>query len=89
MSRLRQILLASVMMAAAASDDRVYKQSNESEGMRFNPNYKPKSLHRELREFTVKGRKIMAYSKKDAVTRLRHQKEIGHGTAIRQSEEDT
>lgn len=29
MSRLKQILLATAMMAAAASDDRVYKQSNE------------------------------------------------------------
>lgn len=89
MSRLRQILLATAMMAAAASDDRVYKQSNESGGMSFNPNYRPKPVHRELREFTVKGQKIMAYSKKDAVTKLRHQKEIGHGTTIRQSEEDT
>lgn len=74
MSRLRQILLATAMMTAAASDDRVYKQSNESGGMRFNPNYRPKPVHRELREFTVKGQKIMAYSKKDAVTKLRHQK---------------
>lgn len=74
MSRLRQILLATAMMAAAASDDRVYKQNNESGGMSFNPNYRPKPVHRELREFTVKGQKIMAHSKKDAVTKLRHQK---------------
>lgn len=50
MSRLKQILLATAMMAAAASDDRVYKQSNESGGMRFNPNYRPKPVRRELRE---------------------------------------
>lgn len=31
---------------------------------------------RQLREFSVKGHKIMAYSKKDAITRLRHQKII-------------
>lgn len=74
MSKLKQILLATAaMMAAAASDDRAYKQ-NESGGIRFNPNYKPKSVHRELREFTVKGQKIMAYSKKDAISRLKHQK---------------
>ena len=42
--------------------------------MRFNPNYKPKTQHRELREFTVKGKKVMAYSKKDAITRLKHSK---------------
>lgn len=32
--------------------------------------------HRELKEFSIKGRKVMAYSKKDAITRLKHQKKI-------------
>lgn len=32
--------------------------------------------HRELREFSVKGHTIMAYSLKDAITRLKHQKKI-------------
>lgn len=72
MSRIRQLLLATAMMAAT-SDDRVFKQSNEAGGMRFNPNYRPKPVHRGLREFTIKGRKIMAYSKKDAVIKLRNQ----------------
>lgn len=40
----------------------------------YNPDYKVKSPIRELREFTVKGKKIMAYSKKDAIKRLKHQK---------------
>lgn len=31
---------------------------------------------RQLREFSIKGHKIMAYSKKDAITRLKHQKKI-------------
>lgn len=31
---------------------------------------------RQLREFSIKGHKIMAYSKKDALTRLKHQKKI-------------
>ena len=52
----------------------VYMDKNPSRGMRFNPNYKPKTQHRELREFTVKGKKVMAYSKKDAITRLKHSK---------------
>lgn len=39
-----------------------------------NPDYKVKSPIRELREFTIKGKKIMAYSKKDAIKRLKHQK---------------
>ena len=29
--------------------------------------------HKTLREFSVQGHKIMAYSKKDAITRLTHQ----------------
>lgn len=31
---------------------------------------------RQLKEFTIKGHKIMAYSKKDAITRLKHLKKI-------------
>ena len=45
-----------------------------SSSMIGNPYYKVKSPIRELREFTVKGKKIMAYSKKDAIKRLKHQK---------------
>lgn len=35
-----------------------------------------KEPHRELREFSIKGYKVMAYSRKDAITRLKHQKKI-------------
>lgn len=31
---------------------------------------------RQLQEFSIKGYKVMAYSKKDAITRLKHQKKI-------------
>ncbi len=31
---------------------------------------------RQLHEFSIKGHKVMAYSKKDAITRLKHQKKI-------------
>lgn len=31
---------------------------------------------RQLREFSIKGHKIMAFSKKDAIIRLKHQKKI-------------
>lgn len=31
---------------------------------------------RQLKEFTIKGHKIMAYSKKDAITRLKHLKKV-------------
>lgn len=32
--------------------------------------------HRTLSEFTVQGHKVMAYSRKDAIKRLKHQKLI-------------
>lgn len=31
---------------------------------------------RQLREFSIKGHKVMAFSKKDAITRLKYQKKI-------------
>lgn len=31
---------------------------------------------RQLREFSIQGHKVMAFSKKDAITRLKHQKKI-------------
>lgn len=37
----------------------------------------PKAVDsRQLRVLSIKGHKIMAYSKKDAITRLKHQKKI-------------
>lgn len=37
----------------------------------------PKAVDsRQLREFSIKGHKIMAYSRKDAITRLKHLKKI-------------
>lgn len=32
--------------------------------------------NRQLREFSIKGHKVTAYSRKDAITRLKHQKKI-------------
>lgn len=75
MSRLKQIMLeTAMMMGLADSGNNVYMDKNPSHSMRFNPNYRPKKQHRELLEFTVKGKIVMAYSKKDAITRLKHSK---------------
>lgn len=40
--------------------------------MRFNPDYRRPKVVREMREFVVGGRKVMAYSRKDAIKRLNH-----------------
>lgn len=75
MSKLKQIMLeTAIMMSLAYSKNNVYMDKNLNGGMRFNPNYRLKTQHRELREFIVKGKKVMAYSKKDAITRLKHSK---------------
>ncbi|MBD5585375.1 MAG: hypothetical protein HDQ88_09855 [Clostridia bacterium] len=39
------------------------------------PNYIPPDPHR-LYEFSIHGHKVMAYSKKDAIKRLKHQNKI-------------
>lgn len=38
----------------------------------FNPDYRRPASKKELREFDIRGRKIMAYSRKDAIKRLKH-----------------
>ena len=38
----------------------------------FNPDYRVPGKNKELREFKVGGKTVMAYSKKDAVKRLKH-----------------
>ena len=44
--------------------------------MKFSDVQKIRIPHREEREFNVKGFKIMAYSRKDAIKRLKHKKLI-------------
>ena len=65
MSKIKQMLLATAAMCAAAQSYNSYS---------INPDYKVKSSIKELREFTIKGKKVMAYSKKDAIKRLRYKK---------------
>lgn len=73
MSKLKQMLLATVAMCAAAQSYDPYFM-NRKKRMAFNPDYKVKSSVKELREFTIKGKKVRAYSKKDAIKRLRYKK---------------
>lgn len=44
--------------------------------MKFSDKAPKAADSRQLREFSIKGHKIMAYSKKDAITRLKHLKKI-------------
>ncbi|WEU69902.1 hypothetical protein [Rudgehvirus jaberico] len=72
--KIRKAALLTLGMAALSSSMIGNPYNTKRIRHNYNPDYKIKSPIRELREFTVKGKKIMAYSKKDAIKRLKHQK---------------
>lgn len=60
------------MESMMAADRNIYSnQGLSNEGMGFNPDYRRPSTSRELKEFTIKGQKICAYSRKGAIKRLK------------------
>lgn len=72
-------LLAGYAIVAAQYDD-LYRPTPKRQmpygGNGFSDRI-PKAVDsRQLREFSIKGHKIMAYSKKDAITRLKYLKKI-------------
>lgn len=71
----RKVLGLMLAAAAAASNhyyDNLYGTPRET--IALNPNYKVKKQNKVLREFNIKGEKIYAYSRKDAIKRLKHRK---------------
>lgn len=60
------------MMANIMSQDKIFAGDKQRSGMAFNPDYKPAGDRKELREFRIKGEEVEAYSKKDAIKRLKH-----------------
>lgn len=72
--KIRKAALLTLGMAALSSSMIGNPYNTKRIRHNYNPDYKIKSPIRELREFTVKGKKIMAYYKKDAIKRLKHQK---------------
>lgn len=74
MTRMKGMLLMTALMMAAAQSSDPFRTPRRNTGVRRNNNQrKPKPVVRELREFTVKGHTIMAYFRKDAITRLKLQ----------------
>lgn len=72
--KMKSILLPLIMaMSAAGSSENVYG-TNFRRKPKYNPDYKPKQAHREMKEFCINGEKVMVYSRKDAIVRLRHKK---------------
>lgn len=83
-SRKTMAYLAAISaLALAGENDKYYRHNtNRSRPLSTDPqesksHVKPIKTHeRILRQFSFKGHKIMAFSKKDAITRLKHQKLI-------------
>lgn len=68
MKNIMAMMLASMAMAGEYGGVRNYKPREKKKAVLLPSDKKVKQLH----EFTVKGQKVMAYSKKDAIIRLRH-----------------
>lgn len=68
MKNIMAMMLASMAMVGEYGGTRNYKPREKKKAVLLPSDKKVKQLH----EFTVKRQKIMAYSKKDAIIRLRH-----------------
>lgn len=68
MKNIIAMMLASMAMAEEHGGIKNYKPREKKKAVLLPSDKKV----RQLREFTVKGQKVMAYSKKDAIIRLRH-----------------
>lgn len=62
-----------LLYAASMSEENVFG-SPVHRAPKTNPNYRRPVEHRVEQEFTVNGQKVMAYSRKDAIKRLKHKK---------------
>lgn len=80
-NRLMLAMAALPLMTRMYEDNRLFQTHEERESVEPQVKFSNKSKtifrdNRQLREFSIKGHKVMAYSKKDAITRLKHQKKI-------------
>lgn len=79
MKHLNKIFMTTVAMLASCPDDVYYTRNFNKDQYRSKidtNNYKAneKADNKILREYKIKGKTIMAYSKKDAIKRLKHSK---------------
>ena len=75
MGRIKNLLYTAAALTLCASD--VYhtgKYTNELKCDTNNYKANEKPDNKTLREYIIKGKTIMAYSKKDAIKRLKHYK---------------
>lgn len=79
MVKLNPIFMMTAAMLASCQDDVYYTRNFNTDQYRLqvdHTNYKAneKADNKILREYKIKGKTIMAYSKKDAIKRLKHSK---------------
>lgn len=75
MKGMKTLALALMAMAAMESGNNGgFREREPKIRMRFNPKHKHKPVRKYLHEFSINGEKVMAYSRKNAITRLRHKK---------------
>lgn len=72
--RMKSFLLPLILGMAASGNPNEVFASSYSKRPKYNPDYRPKQAHREMKEFCINGEKVMACSRKDAIVRLRHKK---------------
>lgn len=71
---MNKAMLMSLMMGIAAISTGRSLYGTPKRGHLSNPNYRVNAKEKKEREFTIKGKKVMAYSRKDALVRLKHKK---------------
>lgn len=78
MNRKNFAAMAAMMLGAASHAGNLPYEDYMEPPRKMNPDFSNKSIKvvdsRQLKEFSIKGNKIMAYSQKDAITRLKHMK---------------
>lgn len=72
---IKRFIALAAMMANAMPHDNIFVGGKQRSGMTFNPDYRPVGDRKELRRFRIKGEEIEAYSRKDAIKRLKHKKQ--------------
>ena len=71
--RMKLSLLPMLLVAVANGNRCFHEDRTFQRGTPRNPGYHPTDTgYKELREYTVRGKRVKAYSKKDAVKRLEH-----------------
>jgi hypothetical protein len=71
---IKEVMVLTMLSMAYSNGGGIYGIPRGKRVDRNNYRANIKEDNKELREYTIKGQKVMAYSKKDAIKRLNHKK---------------